>query len=72
MFHSEWGYYRDTNSGNCILNHEYGPQLDCTTGYVNGMGYKLYYQIVYVHTQLRIATIEDFNCYFLFLIHVVM
>ena len=34
VHYSEWGYYRDDRSGNCMLNTEYGPNLDCLTGYV--------------------------------------
>ena len=34
VHYSEWGYYRDDRSGNCTLNAEYGPNLDCLTGYV--------------------------------------
>ena len=32
MHYSEWGYYRDVDSGNCTLNLAYGPMLDCLTG----------------------------------------
>ena len=34
MHHSEWGYHRDEESGNCILDPKCGPELDCLTGYV--------------------------------------
>ena len=33
-YNSEWGYYRDKNSGNCVLDPNCGPELDCLTGYV--------------------------------------
>lgn len=35
FYNSEWGYYRDENSGNCVLDPSCGPELDCLTGYVN-------------------------------------
>ena len=34
MHHSEWGYHRDEESGNCIQDPKCGPELDCLTGYV--------------------------------------
>jgi len=30
---SEWGYERDNKSGNCTLDLDCGPRLECLTGY---------------------------------------
>ena len=35
IHYSEWGYYRDINSRNCVLRNQNGPKSDCLTGYVN-------------------------------------
>jgi len=62
MHCSEWGYERDEKSGNCTLDLEYGPKLDCLTGYVNDAYNKSKLcTYTFIHTYMCIGKQLDFS-----------
>ena len=69
VLHSKWRYYRD-NSGNCTFNDDYGPESECSTGYVkySFMSFCSIWLMCIVHTTwLVVCTTNTIYLYHLYL-----